>query len=124
MFAVNKRQNTNYSFLPVTSKVSCIWRKRGQIICLHLSCKEIINRWPVAQTTSASRILKDLQNFTAPILTIIFQKSLQAGCIPSDWKHANVAPAYKKGEKYNAANYRPISLSCISCKIMEHVITG
>jgi hypothetical protein len=33
-FAVNKRQNTNYSFLPVISKVSCIRRKRGQIICL------------------------------------------------------------------------------------------
>ena len=44
----------------------------------------------------SGRILKDLQNFTAPILTIIFQKSLQTGCIPSDWKHANVAPAYKK----------------------------
>jgi cytochrome c551/c552 len=29
-----------------------------------------------------------------PILTIIFQKSLQTGCIPTDWKH--VAPAYKK----------------------------
>jgi hypothetical protein len=56
-------------------------------------------------------VLKDLQNFTAPILTIIFQKSLQTGCIPTDWKHANVAPAYKKGEKYNAANYRPISLT-------------
>ena len=71
----------------------------------------------------SGRILKDLQNFTAPILTIIFRKSLQTGCIPSDWKHANVAPAYKKGEKYNAVNYRPISLTCISCKIMEHVIT-
>jgi hypothetical protein len=33
-FAANKRQNTNYSFLPVTSKVSCIRKKRGQIICL------------------------------------------------------------------------------------------
>ena len=71
----------------------------------------------------SSRILKDLQNLIAPILTIIFIKSLQTGCIPSDWKHANVAPAYKKGENYNAVNYRPISLTCISCKIMEHVIT-
>ena len=71
----------------------------------------------------SGRILKDLQNLTAPILTIIFQKSLQTGCIPSDWKHANVAPVYKKGEKYNAVNYRRISLTCISCKIMEHVIT-
>jgi hypothetical protein len=43
----------------------------------------------------SGRILKYLQNFTAPILTIIFQKSLQTGCIPTDWKHANVAPAYK-----------------------------
>jgi hypothetical protein len=29
----------------------------------------------------------------------------------------------QKGEKYNAVNYRPISLTCISCKIMDHVIT-
>ena len=33
-FAVNKRHNTNYSFITVTSKVRCIRRKRGQIICL------------------------------------------------------------------------------------------
>jgi hypothetical protein len=71
----------------------------------------------------SGRILKDLQNFTASILTIIFQTSLQIGCIPSNWKHTNVAPAYKKGDKYSAVNYRPISLTCISCKIMEHVIT-
>ena len=41
-FAVNKRQNTNYSFLPVTSKVSCIWRKRGQIICLQGNNKSMV----------------------------------------------------------------------------------
>jgi hypothetical protein len=42
-FAVNKRQNTNYSFLPVTSKVSCIRRKRGQIICLQGNNKSMVN---------------------------------------------------------------------------------
>jgi hypothetical protein len=31
-FAVNKRQNTNYSFLPVTSKVSCIRKKRDDLL--------------------------------------------------------------------------------------------
>jgi hypothetical protein len=40
----------------------------------------------------SSRILKDLQNLIAPILTIIFQNSLQTVGIPTDWKHANVAP--------------------------------
>ena len=41
-FAVNKRQNANYSFLPVTSKVSCIRRKRGQIICLQRNNKSMV----------------------------------------------------------------------------------
>ena len=43
MFAVNKRQNTNYSFLPVTSKVSCIRRKRGQITCLQGNNKSMVS---------------------------------------------------------------------------------
>ena len=41
-FAAKKRQNTNYSFLPVTSKVSCIRRKRGQIICSQGNNKSIV----------------------------------------------------------------------------------
>ena len=41
-FAVNKLQNTNYSFLPVTSKVSCIRKKRGQIICLQENNKSMV----------------------------------------------------------------------------------
>jgi hypothetical protein len=40
--AINKRQNTNYSCLPVTSKVSCIRRKRGQIICLQGNNKSMV----------------------------------------------------------------------------------
>ena len=41
-FVVKKRQNTNYSFLPVTGKVSCIPRKRGQIICLQGNNKSMV----------------------------------------------------------------------------------
>jgi hypothetical protein len=40
--SLSKRQNTNYSFLPVTSKVSCIRRKRGQIICLQGNNKSMV----------------------------------------------------------------------------------
>jgi hypothetical protein len=42
-FAINKQQNTNYSFFPVTSKVSCIRRKRGQIICLQGNNKSMVS---------------------------------------------------------------------------------
>ena len=44
--------------------------------------------------------------------------------MPGDWTSANVAPLYKKGDKSNAANYRPISPTCILCKLMEHVIAS
>ena len=68
--------------------------------------------------------MKELKEQVAPILTLIFNTSLHTGKTPKDWKHANVAPAFKKGEKYKPINYRPISLTCISCKLMEHIITS
>ena len=67
-------------------------------------------------------ILKQLAIEIAPILTFIFNTSLETGEVPSDWRNANVVPIYKKGSRYNASNYRPISLTCICCKILEHVI--
>jgi hypothetical protein len=60
-----------------------------------------------------SRVMKDLKDQVAPIFTKIYTKSIETGTIPKDWKHANVAPAFKKGERYKAENYRPISLTCI-----------
>jgi hypothetical protein len=48
-FVVNKRQNTNYSFLPVTSKVSCIRKKRGQIICLLAMVMFVLKRRKVVR---------------------------------------------------------------------------
>ena len=44
--------------------------------------------------------------------------------MPSDWKHANVCPIYKKGDKHNAINYRPVSLTCILSKLCEHIISS
>ena len=35
---------------------------------------------------------------------------------------SNVSPVYKKGEKYDAANYRPVSLTCICCKTLVHIL--
>jgi hypothetical protein len=71
------------------------------------------------------RLDKDhIKDQVAPILTKIYTKSIETGNIPKDWKHANVAPEFKKGERYKAENYRPISLTCICCKLMEHTITS
>ncbi len=70
------------------------------------------------------KILKEMQEHLCTAITLIFQKSLDTHTIPTDWKHANVCAAFKKGDKHNAINYRPISLTCILCKIMEHIIAS
>ncbi len=57
------------------------------------------------------------------MLTVIFQQSLSTGKLPSDWLKAEVAPIFKKGSKKLAVNYRSISLTCVSCKPFEHIIT-
>ena len=57
-----------------------------------------------------ARVMKDCASELAPILTIIFNKSLQEGTVPNDWRHANVMAIFKKGTSHDAASYRPVSL--------------
>ena len=42
--------------------------------------------------------------------------------MPSDWKAANVTPVYKKGKRTDPSNYRPISLTSVCCKTLEHIV--
>ena len=60
----------------------------------------------------------------APVLTTIFTQSINTESVPDDWKKANVIPIFKKGSKYSPSNYRPVSLTCISCKVMEHIMVS
>ena len=69
-----------------------------------------------------TRILKDHRTIVAPILTVIYQQSLETGCVPTDWKTANVVPVFKGGEKHVPSNYRPVSLTSIACKALEHIV--
>jgi hypothetical protein len=67
-------------------------------------------------------ILRETATEIAPVLTAIFNQSLKTGTLPQDWLKANIAPIFKKGNKNLAENYRPLSLTCICCKVMEHII--
>ena len=55
-------------------------------------------------------------------LKIIFQQSFNTGIVPQDWRHATVTPIFKKGTKGDPANYRPVSLTSIPCKIFESIL--
>ena len=68
------------------------------------------------------RLLKDIENCVAAPLSLIFQKSLNEGKVPKEWKKATVVPIFKKGQKKDPSNYRPVSLTSVPCKMLESII--
>jgi hypothetical protein len=47
---------------------------------------------------------------------------LDTGELHKDWRDANISSIFKKGDKHLPGNYRPVSLTSVTCKILEHII--
>ena len=76
-----------------------------------------------------ARFLKECSEELSPILTTIFNKSLQTGTVPGEWKKANVSAVFKKGQRYDPPpppppSYCLVSLTCLLSKILELVIVS
>ena len=67
-------------------------------------------------------ILKETAREIAPALTLLFQASIDQQTIPKDWKTALITPIFKKGDRSKASNYRPVSLTSICSKMLEHIV--
>ena len=70
----------------------------------------------------SSKLLKTLALELTPVFTLLYQTSLDQGEVPDDWRTADVTPIFKKGEKCKPENYRPISLTSVPCKLLEHIV--
>ena len=57
-----------------------------------------------------------------PYLTRLLEITVNNGSIPEDWKKATVIPIHKGGDRSLVSNYRPVSLTSVICKQMEHAI--
>ena len=55
-------------------------------------------------------------------LYLIFSSCMESDIFPSQWKMAKVVPAYKRDDKQNVKNYRPVSLLPIFEKVFERLI--
>ena len=67
-------------------------------------------------------VLKELATELGPVFAHLFQNSLDTGEIPKEWSLTNICPLYKKGDRAFACNYRPVSLTCVPCKLLEHIV--
>jgi len=69
------------------------------------------------------RILKECAKELALPLKLLFDLTMEKGCIPKEWKSAEIKAIYKKkGKKSNPSNYRPVSLTSVVSKLMEKII--
>ena len=66
--------------------------------------------------------LKENAHEISKVLTDIYQDCIDTGTVPIQWKHANVCAIHKKGKKSDPSNYRPVSLTCIASKVLEHIV--
>ena len=55
-------------------------------------------------------------------LSILFDKIYKTCSIPEQWKISKIIPIYKKGNKSEIENYRPIANLCSASKIFEKLI--
>jgi hypothetical protein len=70
----------------------------------------------------SNKIMKLSASFIISPLTYICNEILKTGIFPDRLKYAIVRPIYKKDDKHETSNYRPISLLTSFSKIIEKLI--
>lgn len=89
---------------------------------VHSALSSLKNSNAVGPDGHSATFYKQIKQSISLPLTFIFSMSFESGRLPSCWKTANVVPIYKKGNAADPANYRPIALTAIPCKVMEKII--
>ena len=70
----------------------------------------------------SARMLRDSSDVIAPPLTYLINMSFRTGVFPDMWKCAKVMALFKKGDKHDRDNYRPISILPSVSKVIERLV--
>ena len=69
-----------------------------------------------------SRFVRDSASIIVCPITHIINLSIIQGVVPDDLKSARVVPLFKKNDKTEVGNYRPVSILSIISKVVEKVV--
>ena len=102
---------THKSDAGIPSKGTSPFTPMGEITVDPNGVLKLLNKLKIHKASGpdclSARVLKECSSEIAPILALIYNETLAQGTVPDDWRQANVAQIFKKGEKYDAANYTP-----------------
>ena len=117
------KTNTTYSsFLGPENKNSIFLRN----VDIEEIYEEIVNICPrkaAGYDDIPPKIIKWAPQLFAPILRTIFNKCIDSGYYPDAMKIAKVTPIYKKGDKNDLNNYRPISVLSQFNQLFERLLS-
>ncbi|KAL5263730.1 hypothetical protein ACHWQZ_G008940 [Mnemiopsis leidyi] len=70
------------------------------------------------------KLLKSLADDSSFVEAVVklFRKCTDSGELPKIWKSASLTALFKNGSKTDPLNYRPVSLTCIMCKVYEKIL--
>lgn len=68
------------------------------------------------------RVILEVADVLVEPLWIIFTNSMKMRQVPWEWKTANITAIFKKGDKSDPSNYRPVSLTSVLSKVMETIV--
>ena len=93
---------------------------KNEIVLNHLKYSPL--RKAPGPSAITNEILSALADVLAPCFTCWFQFCLISGTIPVGWNETIIVPIYKKGNKSEIQNYRPISLLENIRKVFERCV--
>ena len=70
----------------------------------------------------SARLLRECSDLIANHLCSIFNQSIVTGVFPDEWKLSKVIPLFKRGERSDLNNYRPISIIPVVAKVFERIV--
>ncbi|VDI67454.1 Hypothetical predicted protein [Mytilus galloprovincialis] len=96
-----------------SKSISGLEQKQQNLRILMINCQSIRNK---------RSELNESVEYIKPDVIIGCESCLDSGTLPSDWRNANISLIFKKGDRHTAANDRPVSLTCVCCKLLEHIV--
>ena len=69
------------------------------------------------------KLMKKVAEGIAPSVTNLYNRCIENSNWPAIWKRGELTPIFKKGDKHNVENYRPITMLSIIDKVFESLLS-